>query len=103
MAKTRKAGKRGGVKLSPREKATRSKQRKLKTAENKIARLEKRLATADKKVQAAQNKLDNVYLNAKARVDKENQNAENINIMLQQARIDYDNLKGTPTYNSVSM
>ena len=79
MAKTRKAGKRGGVKLSPREKYTRSKQRKLKTAENKIARLEKRLATADKKVQAAQNKLDNVYLNAKARVDKEHQNAENIN------------------------
>ena len=91
MAKTRKAGKRGGVKLSPRVKATRSKERNLKKLENLVKKKTKKMETAEKKVMKAQEKLD-----------KELQNIEAINLELQKAMTDYDIAFSTKTFNTLS-
>tara|TARA_B000000557_G_C20795999_1_gene453277 strand:- start:445 stop:726 length:282 start_codon:yes stop_codon:yes gene_type:complete len=91
MAKTRKAGKKGGVKLSAREKATRVKQKNLKKLQTVINRIEKKVQTADKKVIKAQEKLD-----------KELRNMEDLNLQFNKALSDYDSAANTKTFDSLN-
>tara|TARA_Y100000389_G_scaffold43904_1_gene38606 strand:- start:4242 stop:4523 length:282 start_codon:yes stop_codon:yes gene_type:complete len=91
MAKTRKAGKKGGVKLSAREKATRVKQRNLKKLENVVNKMDKKLNTAHNKVNKAQDKLN-----------KEYNNVEALDLELKKAITDYEIAARAQTYNSLS-
>jgi len=91
MAKTRKAGKKGGVKLSAREKATRVKQRNLKKLENVVNKQQKKVDTALKKVDKLQEKLS-----------KEYNNVESLDLELKKAITDYEIAARAQTYNSLS-